>query len=260
VINSDKWLCSNSLGLNGILAEEWNNYTKGLSTAGVILGESNDKLMWTGGDASGKTTSQKYLFSSSFYSKFPTCGDLESENMEVGYPIKDKTFHLVDYFPKILTWDGLQKRGWEGPSLCVLCKRNSENLEHLFIDCSFTKHIWAVLKYLLNLKRTWTGQDIVDCYRQWINDKSVLPELAALTCWGLWLERNKCIFENVAPSVHSVLFKILGLYRPNNPSLPQSLTKECFIQYEEGSSIAFFDGATRSDRSSCGAGGVIKVY
>jgi len=49
------WLCSISLGLNGILAEEWNNYTKGLSTACVILGESNDKLLWTRGGASGKT-------------------------------------------------------------------------------------------------------------------------------------------------------------------------------------------------------------
>jgi ribonuclease HI len=51
----------------------------------------------------------------------------------------------------------------------------------------------------------------------------------------------------------------LGLYRLHTPSLPQLSTNEYFIQYEEGSSIAFFDGATRSDRSSCGVGGVIKT-
>lgn len=58
--------------------------------------------------------------------------------------------------------------------------------------------------------------------------------------------------------VHSVLYKILGLYKPHNPSLPQSSINECFIQYEEGSSIAFFDKATLSYQSFCGAGGVIK--
>jgi hypothetical protein len=53
---SDLWLCSGSLGLNGTLAEEWNNFTKGLTVAGVYLGEENDKLLWVGGDASDKIT------------------------------------------------------------------------------------------------------------------------------------------------------------------------------------------------------------
>jgi hypothetical protein len=116
-----------------------------------------------------------------------------------------------------------------------------------------------LLKYHLKLKRIWSGDDIVVAFNQWINDKSVLPEIAALTCWCLWIERNKGIFENKKPVVHSVLHKIMGLLRTKNNLVPKCAVKECFIQHEEGSTIAFFDGAARSDRSSCGAGGVIKT-
>jgi len=34
---------------------------------------------------------------------------------------------------------------------------------------------------------------------------------------------------------------------------------ECFIQHEEGTTTAFFDGVASSDRFSCGVGGVIKT-
>jgi len=116
-----------------------------------------------------------------------------------------------------------------------------------------------MLKYLLNLKRIWSREDIVVVYYQWIFDKSVIPKIAALTCWRLWIERNKCIFENKSPSIHSVLHKIIELFRSKNNHVSKYATKECFIQCEEGSAIAFFDGAGRSDRSSCGVGGVIKT-
>jgi ribonuclease HI len=90
-------------------------------------------------------------------------------------------------------------------------------------------------------------------------DKSVSPTLTAITCWYLWLERNKSIFENVVPSAHLVIYKILGLYRLHTSSSPHVPIKECLIQYVEGSSIVFFNGAIRSDRLYCGAGGMIKT-
>jgi hypothetical protein len=85
------------LGLRGILAEEWDSFTKRLSAAGVTLGDTDDTLMWTGGDASGKTT---VIF---FYSALVSTKNYQQEAnwkqkiMEVEYPIKNKTFHLVDH-------------------------------------------------------------------------------------------------------------------------------------------------------------------
>jgi ribonuclease HI len=51
----------------------------------------------------------------------------------------------------------------------------------------------------------------------------------------------------------------MGLYHPNKSSNTKSFTKECFFHQEEGSAIAFFDGAASSDKLTCGAGGVIKI-
>jgi hypothetical protein len=208
---SDIWLCSLSLGLNGTLAEEWNNFTKGLSTAGVYLGEENDTLLWAGGDASGKITVKNIYLALVSTLNYQPAPKWIQKIWSWDIQLKIKLFTWLTISRKILTWDGLQKRGWEGPGICIFCKRNSESLEHLFINYSFTKQLWAMLKYLLNLKRIWSGEDIVVVYYQWIFDKSVLPEIAALTCWCLWIERNKCIFENKTPSVHSVLHKIMGL-------------------------------------------------
>ena len=84
--------------------------------------------------------------------------------------------------------------------------------------------------------------------------------MAALTYWLLWIERNRGIFENKRPSFFLVMHKVMGLFRPKSNIFPFLVVKECFILHEEGTTIAFFDGAVRSDQTSCGAVGVIKVY
>lgn len=43
---------------------------------------------------------------------------------------------------KILTNDRLQKIGFNQPSICILCKANSETNLHLMIECNFTICIW----------------------------------------------------------------------------------------------------------------------
>jgi hypothetical protein len=44
---------------------------------------------------------------------------------------------------KLLTWDNLQKRQFNGPGWCTLCKEQPETMDHLFIHFSFTKGVWA---------------------------------------------------------------------------------------------------------------------
>ena len=37
----------------------------------------------------------------------------------------------------ILSWDNLKKRGWEGPSRCLLCACHEESSDHVFLKCTF---------------------------------------------------------------------------------------------------------------------------
>ena len=56
-------------------------------------------------------------------------------------PIKNKMLRLVTCFhKKITTWDYLQKRGWKGPRLCILCKSDLESINLFLVNVySFRK-------------------------------------------------------------------------------------------------------------------------
>lgn len=41
-----------------------------------------------------------------------------------------------------LTWDNIHKRGFHGPSICVLCGAAEEESSHLFLHCPFAIQIW----------------------------------------------------------------------------------------------------------------------
>ena len=42
----------------------------------------------------------------------------------------------------ILTWDNLSKRGFVGPSLCILCGEAEETMNHLLNYCHYIAQIW----------------------------------------------------------------------------------------------------------------------
>jgi hypothetical protein len=82
---------------------------------------------------------------------------------------------------RILTWEVLQKKGWQGPGICPLCRNNNEDIDHLFVHCSFTHTVWAITSFFLNVKKWWTGNTFNDCIASWVMDKIVSNNLAMLT-------------------------------------------------------------------------------
>ena len=43
---------------------------------------------------------------------------------------------------KILTWENLQKRGFTGPSQCIICKKDREDMAHLLDSCPLASMLW----------------------------------------------------------------------------------------------------------------------
>lgn len=43
---------------------------------------------------------------------------------------------------RCLTWDNIRKRGFEGPSIYVLCEAGEEDSYHLFFHYPFAMHLW----------------------------------------------------------------------------------------------------------------------
>ncbi len=118
-------------------------------------------------------------------------------------PAKIKIFLWLGARDRIPTADLLRKRGWIGPSQCPFCFNNSEWAEHLFLDCTFARELWAwllhgeeqLLQTFLNapgsVAARWSrARGSLAGTRKPLFDLGI-----AAGCWELWMERNRRIFH-----------------------------------------------------------------
>jgi hypothetical protein len=145
-IIGSNWVTSEELELVGALAEEWQAYRRAIISSGIQLQIRPDVLKWIGGDTSGRITvknayeaveKKKYAFLIGGWRKALWSWDC---------PLKLKLFSWLLVENKVLTWDNLQRRGFEGPSHCSMCKKESESVYHLFVDCPFSNDVWNRVK------------------------------------------------------------------------------------------------------------------
>ena len=76
---------------------------------------------------------------------------------------------------------------------CVLCSDHClETSKHLFFECSFSRRCWFRLGFIWDLSLS-----VVDCIqelKQRANSK-IFKEILIISCWSIWLQRNKVIFN-----------------------------------------------------------------
>jgi ribonuclease HI len=154
----------------------------------------------------------------------------------------------------------LQKKGWEGPGVCKLCNRSSEDIHHILIHCNFTRVVWQCLIIHFSLNLQWNDSTVSDCFNVWSSEKSAPVSLAAHAYWQLWIGRNKVIFDDRSPSLLSVVHKILVSFSWQPSSIKVFPIKVCEITQAKGYTLACFDGATQSNGLCCGAGGIFKTH
>jgi hypothetical protein len=160
---------------------------------------------------------------------------------------------------KILTCENLQTRGLEGPNCCHLCFQDNENINHLFIHCSFTKSVWERFAMIHSFKNCWNGNTLNDCFKNSVEEKFVPTLIVAHICWFIWLERNSTIFEEINPSIHSVIYKTLGFHKRQLTTQNSSPLRAIMISTQRVITTAWFDGASQLDGLKCGVGGVFKT-
>jgi hypothetical protein len=174
-------------------------------------------------------------------------------------PLKLKLFIWLAGKGKILTWDSLRRRGWEGPGFCPLCRHAQEDIHHLLIHCEFSTDVWNRTFNFFKLPFSWIGESISDCFKSWHLNKSSPNCLAVHVSWHLWIERNKALFEDRPPSSLAVLHRVLATYSWQPSSVRPSLSKAIDLSLPDGHTLACFDGAALSNGLCCGAGGFSKL-
>jgi ribonuclease HI len=256
----DNWKGARDLSFFGWRAIAWEHYTTELKCAGISLREEPDSLVWAGGDASG-IPSVKNIFSAllSFKNLVPDLS-WRQQVWKWKIPLKYKLFVWLAGIDRILTWDSLRRRGWEGHGLYSLCRQAPEDIHHLLIHCKFTKEVWYRLLSQFNLPFTWSGATFTDCFNSWLLNKSAPTCLAAHISWHLWIERNRALFENRSPSTLAVFYRVLATFSWQPSTLKPFIYKELDLRLPAGFTLACFDGAAQANGSCCGAGGFFRAH
>ena len=98
---------------------------------------------------------------------------------------------------KLLTWEMLKKRGFEGPSIYSLCKMNEETISHLFSLCPYAGSVWIGVTRTLSNKGTHEIQTatLEECTKSWLQDEAVglYEAFPVLFVYSIWEAQNRTI-------------------------------------------------------------------
>jgi hypothetical protein len=118
---------------------------QGLVGSGIQLQDSTDELHWIGGDKSGLLSVKNvyWAIATKIWQQKTTGWRRKLWIWDLALKIKLFIWLVVEN--KILTWDNLQGRGWEGPNICHLCLKEPETVNHLLVNCYFTQQVWHII-------------------------------------------------------------------------------------------------------------------
>jgi hypothetical protein len=101
----------------------------------------------------------------------------------------------------ILTWDNLSKRGFVGPSICILCGEAEETMNHLLNTFPYTAQIWDQAALIMRTS-DHNRDSILETITNWRDRAFQSPLLNRIwqlipgfILWQTWKERNKRIFK-----------------------------------------------------------------
>ncbi|XP_015931644.1 uncharacterized protein LOC107457958 [Arachis duranensis] len=94
----------------------------------------------------------------------------------------------------------------QNDNLCVLCKKEVENTQHLFVTCELSWQVWCA--WVSSFGQKWTAPDnLKDHFESWrympvkrTQRKSWIVGFFSVI-WIIWLRRNEVIFQNKTTGV-----------------------------------------------------------
>lgn len=126
---------------------------------------------------------------------------------------KLKTFLWLVMRNKILSWDNLQKRDFQGPNICVLCIGEGKSIDNLFLRCRAAKTLWPNVVAVLGIKISEHFDSFGDCLLFWYSNRKIFFSIPIFIAWKLWGLRNNLIFENIMPNLVLATSKVVTFWR-----------------------------------------------
>jgi len=252
-----RWRRADSLGLLDREKAFVEVYIRNLVLSNLMLTEEEDSLVWEEDPNGNYSPKAGYTLLSSEEEQRAQVWWWKSL-WKLSCPAKTKLFMWCVLENKAPTWDNLQKRSLQGPGWCVLCKRAQESISHLFLSCSYSVDVWKECSNLVGSPCQWSGVSIGAAWEDWWRRTTIQKHkyLPLLVIWGIWLARNKAIFNDKPSLPEITAVQSVGLFK----SLPEHLRaakqrRVLDVEIDRSRPWAFFDGA--SQNNMCGGGAVL---
>lgn len=184
------------LGLPFVWHQCWNLFLLALSRAHIRIVDNRDEVVWVY-DVSGGQYKVKFGNQALVEDRIPDPIWWWKHLWKPHGPPKRKILMWLILSGKLLTLDVLQKRSWCGPSICISCKENREDLSHLFIHCKYSVTVGIEVRKFFKLEDTWSKNSADDCLKDWFAKRHLkqFRALPLVVSWSIWAERNSEIFE-----------------------------------------------------------------
>eukprot|EP00253_Pinus_taeda_P015506 PITA_15506 len=253
------WKSGIELDLDPVWWDVWNTFTQELIRSNVRIKDRPDQLVWAHADSGSYSpkAGYKYLMTTKGWED-PVWWSKSLWKLKC--PKKSRLFFWCLMKKKVPTWEVLQARFLHGPSRCPLCKNESENIPHLFLHCPFTKKIWFEVQALIKKHFCWGGESVTVAWERWWNQNpgGNLRNLPPIISWGVWIARNKAIFQEVFIPTEAIAIQSSAIFL-SIPEPEESRKKSQIREEHIRPNIpwAYFDGASQDN--TAGAGLVIHI-
>eukprot|EP00253_Pinus_taeda_P028824 PITA_28824 len=209
------WKSGEDLDLHPRWWNDWQIYIQELSKSNVRLKDKPDQLVWDHADS--RNYSPKFGYK--FLMTKKGWGDLEWwENLiwKLKYRAKAKLFFW--YILKV-------------------------------------NKVWKEVEKIIQAPIVWEGNNRSEVWHKWwhSNQSWKLRNLPPIICWGVWISRNRAIFQDKDSSVEAIVIQSTSIYsnipESEEERMPRQIKEE---QIKEGVPWAYFDGASQNNKARVG--------
>lgn len=208
--SSPIWMDEEDLSLSPSMRPVWSSAIQNFSSKDVHRFGNKDELVW----ALSKLSQPIRV--KDIYNAMTACLPAGSDPIyphslwKVTCPLKMILFSWLVFSNKNLSWEVLQKKGWNGPSKCSMCLSDLESNVHMFFQCASTLQIW----YALSLSFCFPHRvfaSVQEGYTWWSGQCPSLRSMFVLVVWILWKWKNDRIFQDSKSPLESILLRVLEL-------------------------------------------------
>eukprot|EP00253_Pinus_taeda_P027885 PITA_27885 len=243
-------------------------YRKEVESRKIKARNGRDILRWGNSMKGSFTTKEAYFLTST------QTGNEENPDWKIiwerNWWPKISIFIWLASKNKILTWDRIQKKGFNGPSRCYLCNSDGETRNHLLINYPFAKTLW------INTKRTFgkpenAPSEFNEVVFQWnkeIFQCKVEPEVI----WGKavkllretilvdkWVGEDWKVNQVEEEILNKLNLKFEMVFHKQNPNHEMRIQSPDKFSYSKGNFIKLnFDGASKGNPGEAGFGGIFR--